>query len=87
MLKVKNLTKIYGNSRRNGVLAVDKINFEVGRNEIVGFLGPNGAGKTTTIKCIASLVVPTAGDISIDGFNLYKERGKALRRISAQEKS
>lgn len=71
MIKVENLTKIYGKPE-NGVLAVDSISFEVHQCEIFGFLGPNGAGKTTTQRMLTTLLEPTHGEIWIDGKNLAK---------------
>ncbi|MBI4245163.1 MAG: ATP-binding cassette domain-containing protein [Planctomycetes bacterium] len=62
---VKNLTKKYP-----GVMALDKINFEINSGCITGFLGPNGAGKTTTMKILAGIISPTAGDCEICGYNL-----------------
>src|SRR5580700_6500462 len=56
MIQVDNLTKYFGQ-----VLAVDHINFEVARGEIVGFLGPNGAGKTTTLRILTSYLPATSG--------------------------
>jgi ABC-2 type transport system ATP-binding protein len=53
--------------------AVDGINLEVGKGEILGFLGPNGAGKTTTIKMIAGLLLPTSGSLSICGHEMAAE--------------
>ena len=50
MIKVENLTKRYA-----GQTAVQDLNFEVNRGEIMGFLGPNGAGKTTTMRILARL--------------------------------
>ena len=59
MIKVENLTKRYA-----GVTAINSLNFEVEKGEIVGFLGPNGAGKSTTIKLIAGLLAPQIGSIT-----------------------
>jgi ABC-2 type transport system ATP-binding protein len=59
-------------------VAVDNISFEVGSKEIVGLLGPNGAGKTTTINMVLGVLEPGAGDISIAGINLARDRSKAL---------
>jgi ABC-2 type transport system ATP-binding protein len=54
MITVSNLHKHFGK-----VKAVDGIDFEVNKGEIVGFLGPNGAGKTTTMRLITSFLTPT----------------------------
>ncbi len=61
MLKVENLTKIYGNQ-----VAVNQLNFEIQKGEIVGFLGPNGAGKSSTMKMITCFLPPTSGNVIID---------------------
>ena len=60
MIKIQGLTKYYGKR-----LAVDSIDFEVAKGEIVGFLGPNGAGKTTTMRMITGYLMPTSGDVWI----------------------
>ena len=59
MLKVKNVTKYYGDFK-----AVDNISFEVKKKEIFGLLGVNGAGKTTTFRMIMNLISPSSGSIS-----------------------
>ena len=66
MLKVKNVTKYYGDFK-----AVDNISFEVKKGEIFGLLGVNGAGKTTTFRMIMNLISPSSGSIS---FNNKKNR-------------
>ena len=62
MLKVKNVTKYYGD-----FLAVDNLSFEVKDGEIFGLLGVNGAGKTTTFRMIIGLLDKTSGTITLDG--------------------
>ncbi len=62
ILECKNLTKNY-----SVVRALQNINLSVPKGKIVGLLGPNGSGKTTLIKLAAGLLVPTAGEILIDG--------------------
>jgi ABC-2 type transport system ATP-binding protein len=62
IIEVKNLTKAFGDFQ-----AVKEISFDVARGEIFAFLGPNGAGKTTTIKMLTTLLVPTSGEILLDG--------------------
>jgi ABC-2 type transport system ATP-binding protein len=73
VLSVRALRKLYG---RN--LAVDDVSFHVNSNEIVGLLGPNGAGKTTTINMVLGVLEPTAGNISIAGVDLARDRSVAL---------
>ncbi|PCJ62664.1 MAG: ABC transporter [Planctomycetota bacterium] len=76
MIKVKELTKRFGQ-----VKAVDKINFEVSKGEVVGFLGVNGAGKTTTMRMLNSYLTPTSGSIMINGFCTHKDSLKARMSI------
>lgn len=64
IIDVKNLTKKFGEFS-----AVNDISFEVLKGEIFAFLGPNGAGKSTTIKILTTLLHPTSGEISINGFS------------------
>jgi ABC-2 type transport system ATP-binding protein len=59
-------------------LAVDDVSFSVGRNEIVGLLGPNGAGKTTTINMVLGVLAPTSGTITINGYDIARQRSRAL---------
>jgi ABC-2 type transport system ATP-binding protein len=64
-IEVTNLVKVYENYR-----AVDNISFKVKQGEIFGLLGSNGAGKTTTLHVLTGLLKPTAGDITVGGFNV-----------------
>lgn len=77
MIKVVNLAK-----RFNELWAVRELNLEIGEGEIFTFLGPNGAGKTTTIKLLTGLLKPTTGKVYLGGYDLEKERLKALRLVS-----
>lgn len=77
VLAVEHLCKTYG-----GMVAVDRISFAVGRNEIVGLLGPNGAGKTTTINMVLGVLEPSGGTIHIDGVDLAAHRSQALDRTN-----
>jgi ABC-2 type transport system ATP-binding protein len=68
-IQVSNLTKKYGS-----LLAVNSISFKVFKGEVFAFLGPNGAGKTTTIKILTTLLLPTTGEVKINGFSPLKEQ-------------
>ena len=57
------------------------ISFDVPRGEIFGFIGPNGAGKTTTIRVLATLLIPTQGDVWVDGFHALTHPEEVRRRI------
>ncbi|MGM0598515.1 MAG: ABC transporter ATP-binding protein [Candidatus Rifleibacteriota bacterium] len=61
--------------------AVKEINLEIKSGELFGFLGPNGAGKTTMIRMLTGIIKPTAGQIIINGYDLYKQPDKAKASI------
>ncbi|MEN8171257.1 MAG: ATP-binding cassette domain-containing protein [Chloroflexota bacterium] len=67
----------------NLVRAVDEINFNIGAGEFVGYIGPNGAGKSTTIKMLAGLLVPTSGEIIVNGFIPWKDRQNYVAEVGA----
>ena len=62
VLQAKNLVKHYGR-----VVALDHANLELYPGEVLGVIGDNGAGKSTLIKCFSGAVIPTSGEIYIDG--------------------
>lgn len=78
VLDVTNVTKAFGNR-----VAVNNISFTLHEGEIFGFLGPNGAGKTTTMKMICGLCSITKGSIRICGFDMPKDKEKALANVGA----
>jgi ABC-2 type transport system ATP-binding protein len=77
MLQVVHLTKRFGN-----MTAVEDLSFAVKGGEIVGLLGPNGAGKTTTIRCVASLLQPTEGQILLNGHDVAENPVAAKRALA-----
>jgi ABC-2 type transport system ATP-binding protein len=76
MLRARGLSKRYG-----ALLALDKVDFELHRGEIVGYLGPNGSGKSTTVNIVVGLLEPTAGSISLDDISLSDNPVEYKRRI------
>ena len=64
------------------VAAVDGVDFDVARGEIVGFLGPNGAGKTTTLKMLSGLLHPTSGSARVLGHEPWRRERDYLRRMT-----
>jgi ABC-2 type transport system ATP-binding protein len=76
MIKVQNLTKLFGPKR-----AVDDISFSVERGEVLGFLGPNGAGKSTTMRMITGFIPPSAGKVTVGGFDMAENPIPAKRLI------
>jgi ABC-2 type transport system ATP-binding protein len=65
------------------VKAVENVNFEIGRGEMVGYIGPNGAGKSTTIKMLTGILVPTSGEILSNGFVPWRQRAAYVKTIGA----
>lgn len=61
--------------------ANDHLNFRVAEGEIFGFLGANGAGKTTAMRILCGLSAPTAGQIHVAGYNVYRQTEKIKRSI------
>ncbi len=50
------------------VAAVERVSFSINRGEMVGYIGPNGAGKSTSVKMLTGILVPTSGEVRINGF-------------------
>ncbi|MBN2424912.1 MAG: ABC transporter ATP-binding protein [Calditrichaceae bacterium] len=73
---VEALTKKFG-----GFTAVNNISFRVSGGEIFGFLGANGAGKTTAIRMLCGLLMPTSGQATVAGFDVYTEYEKIKMNI------
>ena len=67
----------------NVVAAVDGVSFDIAPGELVGYLGPNGAGKSTTIKILTGILVPTGGDVLVNGRVPWRERTEHVRQIGA----
>ena len=67
--------------------AVDNVNLEIKKGELFALLGTNGAGKTTTIKMLSTLILPTSGEIKIEGMDIVSDRQKIkeIVNVSPQE--
>ncbi len=76
MIKVENLTKIFGTKH-----AVDGVSFTVERGEVLGFLGPNGAGKSTTMRMLTGFLPPTSGTVTVGGFDIAENPIPAKRLL------
>ncbi|HEU0294865.1 MAG TPA: ATP-binding cassette domain-containing protein [Anaerolineales bacterium] len=99
MIHVEHLTKEYRRViRREGFLgslrtlfsaqyetipAVNDISFDIAEGELVGYIGPNGAGKSTSIKMLCGILVPTSGEIKVNGLIPHKDRMINARQIGA----
>lgn len=78
---LKGSLKSIVNSKYKTINAVNNINFEVEKGEILAFIGPNGAGKSTTIKMLTGILYPTSGEIIVNGIDPSKERKKLSYKI------
>lgn len=76
MVEFKNVSKIYP----GGKVAVENINLRIERGEFVCFIGTSGGGKTTTLRMINGMLIPTSGDITVDGKNIHDIDPIELRR-------
>ncbi|MGH3621772.1 MAG: ATP-binding cassette domain-containing protein, partial [Sciscionella sp.] len=81
-IELSGLTKVYGRGK-GAFTAVKSVTLTVSRGQVLGLLGPNGAGKTTIIKMICGLIEPTSGRIKLNGYDVAKQRGNAVRQIGA----
>ena len=81
-IEIKKLTK-----RFKEKIAVNEIDLNIKQGELFALLGVNGAGKTTTIKMLSGLILPTSGEIIIEGMNMRKEvlKIKEILNVSPQE--
>src|SRR5437762_11408822 len=76
VIQTDKLTKRFGD-----FVAVNEISFEIYPGEIFGFLGANGAGKTTAIRMLCGLSIPSSGNASVAGYDVYKQTEKIKRNI------
>ena len=76
MISIENLGKKYEN-----LTAIHNLNLEIHDNEVFGLLGPNGAGKTTLIHILATLLKPTSGTATVNGYDIVKESAKVRSSI------
>lgn len=99
MIRVKDLHKTFRVARQTrgwgGVIrnlvapeykeirAVDGVSFDLQEGELVGYLGPNGAGKSTTLKILTGLLVPSSGEVRVNGFLPWKDRTRYVAHIGA----
>lgn len=75
-IELNNLSKSFGDLK-----AVTDISFAIKRGELVAFLGPNGAGKSTTIKMLITILKPTSGRVTVNGYNVLTQQNQVRNSI------
>ncbi len=76
MIEIQSLTKYFGK-----ILALDDLNLNVKKGELLGLIGPNGAGKTTAIRIISCILKPDRGEVFVDGYSIHKDQIKIKSMI------
>jgi phosphonate transport system ATP-binding protein len=80
LIRVRGLTKAYP----GGTRALDDVSLDITPGDFVALIGPSGAGKSTLLRCLNGLVVPTAGEVTVDGLAVTGASEDQLRRIRAR---
>jgi len=81
MIHVDGLVKHYTDLRRGQVVALGGISFDARPGQIYGLLGPNGAGKTTALRILSTVLRPTAGRVTINGFDVLTQPSQVRHQI------
>ena len=76
VLKLSSMVMQFG-----GVVAIDNLNLDVNKGEIVAIIGPNGAGKTTAFNCITGIYTPTQGDIFFEGQSILHKKPNQITEL------
>ena len=81
MIRARGLTKHYADLRRGKLVALGGIDFHADPGEIFGLLGPNGAGKTTALRILSTVLRPTSGSVTVNGFDVVAQSSQARHQI------
>ena len=81
MIHVRQLSKTYEDLHTGGFIALNKVNFDAMPGQIFGLLGPNGAGKTTALRILSTVLKPTSGTATINGFEVQKHAEQVRHQI------
>jgi sodium transport system ATP-binding protein len=81
MIQVRELTKTYADLRRGHFTALERLSFQVGEGQIYGLLGPNGAGKTTALRILSTLLSPTSGTATVQGYDIVNQPSLVRQQI------
>ncbi len=81
MIHARALTKHYPDLRQGRLVALDGISFDALPGQIFGLLGPNGAGKTTALRILSTLLKPTSGTVTINGYDVVTQPAEVRRQL------
>ncbi|HEX3727978.1 MAG TPA: ATP-binding cassette domain-containing protein [Pirellulales bacterium] len=81
MIHVRQLTKHYADLKRGKFVAVDGVSFQAQAGQIYGILGPNGAGKTTVLRILSTVLRPSGGSASINGYDVLTQSSQVRHQI------
>jgi sodium transport system ATP-binding protein len=81
MIHVRNLTKQYADLKRGQIVALDGVSFDAMPGAIYGLLGPNGAGKTTVLRILSTILRPSSGTASVNGYEVLTQASLVRHQI------
>jgi len=81
MIQVRNLSKHYNDLRRGKLIGLDRISFDAHPGQIYGLLGPNGAGKTTALRILGTILRPTSGAVTVNGYDVVTQASQVRHQI------
>jgi len=81
MIHVRELTKHYSDLKRGQLVAVGGVSFQAHAGEIFGLLGPNGAGKTTVLRILSTVLRPSGGTATVNGFDVLTQPSRVRHQI------
>lgn len=81
MIHVRELTKSYADLRRGQFVALDSISFDALAGQIYGLLGPNGAGKTSALRILSTVLRPTSGSATVNGYDVLTQPALVRHQI------
>jgi sodium transport system ATP-binding protein len=81
MIHVCQLTKHYSDLKLGRVVALGGISFDAAAGQVYGLLGPNGAGKTTALRILSTMLRPTSGTATVNGFDVLTQAPQVRRQI------
>jgi len=81
MIHVRRLTKSYDDLRRGSFLALGGVSFDAFAGQVYGLLGPNGAGKTTLLRILSTVLRPTGGGATVNGFDVVTQASEVRHQI------